>query len=65
MNDIIQNHTSEILTVKTIGNTFDSPLLVINPTNDRAFICSSVSNSLNQQLIKTKIKVDNLTVNLK
>ena len=65
MDDIIQKHTSEILTLKTIGNTFDSPLLVINPTNDRAFICSSISNSLNQQLIKTKIKVDNLTVNLK
>src|SRR5690606_31473908 len=65
MEDIIQKHTSEILTLKTLGNTFDSPLLVINPTNDRTFICSSVSNSLNLQLIKTKIKVENLTVNLK
>lgn len=65
MVDIIQNHTSDILTLKTIGNTFDSPLLVINPINDRAFICSSVSNRLNQQLIKTKIKVDNLNVKLK
>jgi hypothetical protein len=53
------------LTLKTIGDTFDSPLLVINPINDRAFICSSVSNSLNQHLIKTKIIVDNLKVNLK
>lgn len=65
MDYIIQKYTSEILTLKTIGNTFDSPLLVINPENDRAFICSAVSNSLNQQLIKTRIKVDNLTVNLK
>ena len=65
MDDIIQNHTSEILTLKTIGNTFDSPLLVINLINDRAFICSSVSNILNQKLIKTKIQSDNLTVNLR
>jgi hypothetical protein len=64
MDDIIQNYLSEILTLKTIGNNFDSPLLVINPINDRAFICSSVSNSLNQHLIKTKIKVDNLKVKL-
>jgi hypothetical protein len=64
MNDIIKNYKSEVLELKTIGKTYDSPLLVINPINDRAFICSSVSNSLNQQLINTKIKVDNLTVNL-
>ena len=65
MVDIIQKHTSETLTLKSIGATFDSPLLVINPTNDRAFICSAVSNSLNQQLIKTKIEVEDLTVKLK
>jgi hypothetical protein len=65
MEDIIHKNTSEILTLKTIGETFDSPLLIINPMNDRAFICSSVGNSLNQQLIKTKIKVENLTVNLR
>lgn len=65
MKDIIQIHTLDILTLNTIGSTFDSPLLIINPTNDRAFICSSISNSLNQQLIEAKIKVDNLTINLK
>jgi hypothetical protein len=65
MDEIIQKHSSEILFLKTIGNTFDSPLLVISPLNERAFICSSVSNSLNQQLIKTRIKVDSLTINLK
>ncbi len=65
MKDIINRHTNEVLTVQTIGDSFDSPLLITNPKNDRAFICSSVSNSLNQQLIKTNIKVENLTVNLK
>lgn len=65
MDDVIRNNTTGTVALKTIGNTFDSPLLVINPANDRAFICSSVSNSLNQELIKTKIKVNYLTVNLK
>ncbi len=65
MEDIINKHTTEILTLITIGKTFDSPLLVISSINERAFICSSVNNSLNQQLIKTKISVDSLTVNLK
>lgn len=65
MDEIIKSNISNTLILKTIGNTFDSPLLVINPINDRAFICSSVNNSLNQQLIKTKIIADNLTVNLK
>ena len=65
MDEIIQKHTSEILVLKTIGDTFDSPILIINQLNERAFICSSVNNSLNQQLIKTRIKVDNLTIKLK
>jgi hypothetical protein len=65
MDEIINLHTEDILILKTIGNTLDSPLLVINPMNERAFICSFVSNSLNQQLINTKIKVENLTVKLK
>lgn len=65
MDEIIQKNITETLVLKTIGDTFDSPLLVINPLNERAFICSSVSNSLNQQLIETKVKVDNLTINLK
>lgn len=65
MDEIIQENISETLILKSIGDTFENPLLVINPLNERAFICSSVDNSLNQQLIKTRIKVDNLTINLK
>ncbi len=64
MKSIINGHTNEVLTIKTIGDTFDGPLLIINQINDRAFICSSVSNSFNQQLIQSKIEVENLTVNL-
>lgn len=64
MGAIINQHFIEVLTIITIGSTFDSPLLIINPSNDRAFICSSVDNKSNQQLIKSKIKVDYLTVKL-
>lgn len=65
MDDIINENTENSVVVKSIGDTFDSPLLIINPDNDRAFICSSVSNSLNQQLIKSEVVIDNLTVKLK
>lgn len=64
MKTIINEHTNEVLTINTIGATFDSPLLINNPTNNSGFICSSVSNKLNQQLIKAKIEIDNLTVKL-
>lgn len=64
MESIVSQCYTQGLILKTIGDTFDSPLLVINPVNDRAFICSSVGNSLNQQLIKAKIRVDNLIVKL-
>jgi hypothetical protein len=65
MENIINEHINEVLTLKTIGETFDSPLLIINAINDRAFICSSVSNRLNQELIKKRIEAENLTVKLK
>lgn len=65
MAEIFNKHATEVLTLKTIGVTFDSPLLVINPINNRAFICSSVSNQFNQQLIRTRVQVDNLIVKLK
>lgn len=65
MKDIINKHTNEVVTIKTIGDAFDGPLLITNSINERAFICSSVDNRLNQQLIKTEIETENLTVKLK
>jgi hypothetical protein len=64
MDHIINDFMHQIIAINTIGDTFDSPLLIVNMTNDRAFICSSVSNKLNQILIRTKITVDNLVVSL-
>jgi hypothetical protein len=64
MAEIIQSSLNNVITIMTIGKDFDSPVLIINTTNERAFICSSVGNKLNQDLIKKHIKINNLTVNL-
>lgn len=64
MAEVIQNSLENEVDILSIGNDFDSPLLIINQLNDRAFICSSVGNKLNQELIKKHIKTINLTVNL-
>jgi hypothetical protein len=65
MNDIIGHCLDNEIEIVSIGEGFDSPLLLINNSNNRAFICSSVSNKLNQSLINTKIEVNNLTISLK
>lgn len=64
MAEIIEDSMNNEVQILSIGDDFDSPLLIINLLNNRAFICSSVSNKLNQTLIKKYIKVTNLTVNL-
>ncbi len=62
---IIRQSFLESLLIFTIGDTFDSPLLILNEKNKRAFITSAVSNSLNQQLIKENIIVDGLIIKIK
>ena len=64
MRKIITNSKKSEVIILSIGENFDSPLLIINSLNNRAFICSSVENNLNQLLIKKHIKTTNLTVNL-
>jgi hypothetical protein len=64
MNDIINNCLNKEVIVTRLENCADSPLLIINSENERAFICSSVSNKLNQELIAERIKVNNLTVSI-
>ncbi len=64
MAEIIENSLNNEVHILSIGNDFDSPILIINELNSRAFICSSVGNKLNQELIKKHIKTTNLTVNL-
>jgi hypothetical protein len=65
MSDIIEENNNKTVTVKAIGDSYDSPLLITNPDNNRAFICSSVSNSLNQHLIKSHIQINDLSIKLK
>lgn len=64
MSKILDGCTENIVLISTIGSGFNSPLLVINSSNQRAFICSSVSNKLNQEIIKRKIAAKGLIVNI-
>ena len=64
MSKILDECSENIVFVFAIGSGFNSPLLVVNTVNQRAFICSSVSNKLNQDLIKKKITVKGLNVNI-
>lgn len=64
MNEILDACKDNEVGVSSIGSDFNSPLLVVNVRNHRAFICSSVSNKLNQELIKQKIEVDDIIVNI-
>jgi triacylglycerol esterase/lipase EstA (alpha/beta hydrolase family) len=64
MSKILNRCSENIVWVSTIGSGFNSPLLVVNTSNQRVFICSSVSNKLNQEMIKRKIAVKGLNVNI-
>ena len=64
MKYIIDEFSENDVEMFTIGENVDSILLIVNQANGRAFLCSSVANKLNQEMIKRKIKVDNLTVNI-
>ncbi|WP_316814457.1 hypothetical protein [Pedobacter nyackensis] len=61
---IIQGNLEQIVDVMSIDKDLDSPIFVSNPVNGRAFICSSVINSLNQSLIKKRVNTSGLTVKL-
>jgi hypothetical protein len=57
MSDIIDNCIDKEVIIISIVNYADSPLLIINSENDRAFICSSVNNKLNQEsMVRTVFK---------
>jgi hypothetical protein len=65
MRKILSECNENKVLVSAIGEGLNSPLLIVNPSNQRAFICSSVSNKLNQSLIKKKISIESLTVNIR
>ncbi len=64
MDEIIEASMEKTLAIISIGEDFDSPLLIVNTSNDRAVICSSIGIKVNQELIKKHIKTDNLIVNI-
>lgn len=65
MNEILKFNKLKNVTIYSYEPNYDSPILVVNFENNRAFICSSISNSLNQEIIKKRIKIKDLSVILK
>lgn len=65
MRDILDNHLEDEVDILSIGDNFESPLVFINNSNNRAFICSSIKGKLNQALIKRKIQVKDLIISIK
>lgn len=64
MSNILKLNRFELITIYSYDQNFDSPILIRNLQNDRAFICSSIDNSLNQKIINQKIKISGLSVSV-
>lgn len=64
MSEILKLNEAKFITIYSYDENFDSPILVRNLKNDRAFICSSIDNSLNQKIINQKIKISGLSVSI-
>jgi len=65
MNEIINSCLHNTVEIVSVGEDYESPLVFINNSNQRAFICSSIKSKCNQSLIKRKIEVNNLTISIK
>ena len=64
MDHILKANTDAELIVYSIEKYYESPILIVNSLNERAFLSSSVKNALNQYLIRKKVNVVGLKVNL-
>ena len=64
MDAILSRNSLNLITIYTYEKRFDSPILVRNLQNNRAFICSCIGNSLNQKLISKKININGLSVSI-
>lgn len=62
MSIILDLNKSNLVKVYSYNEDFDSPILVYNSNNGRAFLCSSIGNSLNQILIRKKVKTNGFAV---
>jgi hypothetical protein len=64
MSEILKLNKLRLITIYSYDENFDSPILIRNSKNNRAFICSSIDNSLNQKIINQKIKTNGLSVSV-
>jgi hypothetical protein len=65
MSEILNSCLDSNIVIISIGDDYESPLVFINNSNQRAFICSSIKGKFNQSLIKRKIEVNNLIISIK
>jgi hypothetical protein len=65
MQDIFDTNTNELVQIIAFKAEFDSPLLVQNQRNGRAFICASPLISQNQNLINSNISINKLNIEIK
>lgn len=64
MEDILNQNAKTILRLHSFENTDDEPIMIVNPANDRAIICSNIASKTNQTLIKTHTKTKGLDIEL-
>jgi hypothetical protein len=65
MQDIFDANKNEIVQIISFNADFDSPLLIQNTLNGRAFICASPLISQNQTLINSHISINQLNIEIK
>ena len=65
MQDIFDKNKNELVQIIGFKPDFDSPLLLQNPLNGRAFICASPLISENQALINANISINKLNIDIK
>lgn len=64
MEEILTQNAKTILMLHSLKNTDDEPIMILNPSNDRAIICSNIASKTNQKLIKTQTKTKGLDIEL-
>jgi len=65
MKDIIAKSLDCDVDIVSIEDNLEIPLVFVNNSNDRAFICSSIKSIHNQSLIRHNVEVNNLIVSIK
>lgn len=64
MEEILTQNAKTTLMLHSLANTDNEPIMILNPSNDRAIICSNIASKTNQKLIKTQTKTKGLDIEL-